>query len=79
MNSGQEIRKLNDLLHSLLSNQSFLIQAYGNIQRKKGSLTPGVNPETVDEMSLTKIQEISKEMKTGTFKFNRLRRKMIVT
>jgi group II intron reverse transcriptase/maturase len=76
-NMGKEIHKFNDL-HSLLSKESLLIQAYGNIQRNKGSLTPGVNPETVDAMSLAKIKKISEEIKTGTFKFNKLRRKMVV-
>lgn len=44
---------------------------------KKRKETPGINPETVDEISLQKIQDLSKELKTGNFQFSRLRRKWI--
>lgn len=76
INNKQTQKKFNDL-YNLLSNENQLIQAYGNIQRNKGSLTPGVNPETVDAMSMKKIQEITNEIKQGKFHFNRLRRKWI--
>lgn len=73
--SNHNIQKFNDL-ENLLSNENLLIQSYGNIQRNKRTLTLGRKPETLDEMNLKKIQEISKERKTGTFWLNRLRRKM---
>jgi retron-type reverse transcriptase len=48
-----------------------------NIQRKKGSLTPGVDPNTVDSISLEKIKKISSDIRLGTFTFSRVRRKWI--
>jgi group II intron reverse transcriptase/maturase len=76
VDSGKTNEKFKDL-YSLLSNQNLLIQAYGNIQRNKGSLTPGVNLETIDEMSLKKIEKISNDIKNRNYKFKRLRRKWI--
>lgn len=66
-----------DDLYNLLSNENLLIQAYGNIRRNKGSLTPGINTETVDEISLQRIRNLTIEIKLGNYKFSRLRRKWI--
>lgn len=63
-----------DDLYTLLCKPSLLIQAYGNIKGNKGSLTPGVNQETVDRMSLEKINKIAEELKTNKFKFNKVKR-----
>jgi len=69
--------QFNDL-YNLLSKESLLIQAYGNIQRNKGSLTPGTSHETVDAMSLNKIIKLAIEIKEKRFKFGRIRRKFIL-
>lgn len=74
--SGNYSKKFNDL-YSLLSNENLLIQAYGNIPRNKGSLTPGIHSETVDEMSLGKIRTIASKLKGNTYNFQKLRRKWI--
>nr|ALO20849.1 HNH endonuclease [Chlamydomonas nivalis] len=63
-----------DNLYDLLSKQSLLVQAYGNIQRNKGSLTSGTDKTTIDGVSLKKLQELALEIKNKTFKFSLLRR-----
>jgi hypothetical protein len=74
--NNTEIRKFDDL-YSLFSNTSLLVQAYGNIRANKGSMTAGINSETVDEISLQKIMKISEDLKNHKFKFKRLRRKWV--
>jgi retron-type reverse transcriptase len=64
-------------LYSLISNKYFLIQALGNISSNKGSLTPGINAETIDGMSLNRIEILSEKLKTGKFKFQPYRRKFV--
>lgn len=76
VNKRQSFRKFDDL-YSLLSKESLLIQAYGNIRRNKGSLTPGINSETVDEMSLQRLRNLADEIKNGSYKFSRVKRKWI--
>lgn len=44
--------------YRLLYNPSFYLYAYGRISRNAGAMTPGVTGETVDGMSLEKIQHI---------------------
>jgi retron-type reverse transcriptase len=63
-----------DELYNLLTKLPLLVQAYGNIQRNKGSLTPGTTPETVDATSLNKLQDLANKLKSGKFKFTKLRR-----
>lgn len=66
-----------DDLYSLLCKKSILIQALGNIQKNKGSLTPGVNSETADAISLKRIDQIIEKLKNNTFSFSRVKRKWI--
>ena len=80
MDEKSEFKKKFDDLYSLLQNENLVIQAYGNIKRNNGSLTLGVNSQTIlsiDKMSLNKIKNLAKELKSGTYKFSRLTRKWI--
>lgn len=77
MENGKVKYKKFDNLYNFLSNTSLFVQTYGNIQANKGSMTPGINQETVDEISFKKIAKISQEIKNQTSKFSRLRRKWI--
>lgn len=56
-------------IYSLLCKPALLIQALGNIRPNKGSSTPGINDETLDEMNLNKITNISLQLKTDKFFF----------
>ncbi len=48
---------LEDVYRQLFNPQLYLL-AYGKIYRNKGATTPGTTPETVDGMSMMKIDAI---------------------
>ncbi len=65
-------------VHRLLYNPELFCQAYGNIYGKQGSMTPGADPhDTVDGMSLRKIERIIKQLRDGTFRWKPVRRAYI--
>ncbi len=45
-------------VYRLLFNRELFLTAYGKLYRNEGSLTPGSTLETVDEMSIAKIDAI---------------------
>jgi AI2M/AI1M-like HNH endonuclease len=51
----------------LLYNQDLYLKAYGKIYRNEGAMTKGVTEETVDGMSLDKIDSIIKALRTSTW------------
>jgi group II intron reverse transcriptase/maturase len=58
-----------------LRNRELFLHAYGKLYANDGALTPGVNPsDTVDDMSLTRIDRIIKELEAGTYHWNPSRR-----
>lgn len=73
----KSFKKFDDL-YSLLTKESLLIQAYGNIRSNKENLTPGIHSETVDEISLQRLRNLGNEIKNGSYKFSRVKRKWIV-
>lgn len=65
-------------VYRLLYNPELFYQAYGNIYGKHGSMTPGTEPrDTVDGMSLRKIERIIKQLRDGTFRWKPVRRAYI--
>lgn len=44
--------------YRLLYQRDRYLRAYGKLYRNKGAMSPGVTPETVDGMSLEKIETI---------------------
>jgi len=50
------------------------LTAYGKIYRNNGAMTEGVTEETVDAMSLDKIETIIKALRDGTFRWRPARR-----
>lgn len=67
-----------DNLYNLLGRKDLLIQALGNIHKNKGRLTPGTSKQTIDGISLKKIEKLSQSIKDRTFKFGRIRRIFVV-
>ena len=49
--------------------RDFFINAYGKLYSNKGALTKGVNDETVQGMSLEKIDLIIEQLKEQTFQW----------
>ena len=67
-----------DNLYNLLGRRDLLIQALGNIHSNKGRLTPGTSKQTIDGMSLKKIDKLYQTIKDRTFRFGRIRRIYVV-
>src|SRR5215470_5760158 len=61
-------------VYRLLFNPSLYLLAYGRIARNAGALTPGVTSETVDGMSLKKIQAIIGLLRTEQYRWTPVRR-----
>lgn len=57
-----------------LYNRDLYLRAYGKIYRNKGAMTPGAIPETVDGMSLTKIDTIVERLRREQYHWTPVRR-----
>jgi group II intron reverse transcriptase/maturase len=61
-------------VYRLMYNPSLYLTAYGKIYRNKGAMTEGGTEETVEGMSLDKIETIIKALRDGTFQWRPARR-----
>ena len=61
-------------VYRLMYNPSLYLTAYGKIYRNKGAMTEGVTEETVEGMSLDKIEMIIKALQDDTFQWRPARR-----
>ncbi|GAA1393730.1 reverse transcriptase domain-containing protein [Kitasatospora putterlickiae] len=73
---GRKGLPLERLYRDLFNPQLFLM-AYGRIYSNKGSMTPGVTGETVDGMSLEKIDVIIGELRAESYRWTPARRTYI--
>ena len=64
-------------LYRHLFNPELYLRAYGKIYRNDGAMTPGVNEETVDGMSLKKIQAIIEALRYERYRWTPVRRTYI--
>ena len=64
-------------LYRHLFNPELYLRAYGKIYRNDGAMTPGVNAETVDGMSLRKIQAIIDALRYERYRWTPVRRTYI--
>src|SRR5262245_48858035 len=63
---GRRGLKLERVYRELYDEERYL-QGYGRLYPNEGAMTPGVNRETVDGMSLEKIRLIIRSLREGTF------------
>jgi retron-type reverse transcriptase len=63
-----------DELYRQLFNPQMYLLAYGRIYANKGAMTPGVTQETVDGMSLGRIERIIDAMRHERYRFRPVRR-----
>ena len=63
-----------DELYRQLFNPHLYLMAYGRIYSNKGAMTPGVTGETVDGMSMGKIDRIIDAMRYERYRFSPVRR-----
>jgi group II intron reverse transcriptase/maturase len=61
-------------VYRLLYNRDLFLLAYGKIYRNKGATTPGSTPETVDEMSISKIDAIIEALRFERYRWTPTRR-----
>jgi Retron-type reverse transcriptase len=64
-------------IYRLLYNKELYFIAYKNIYANKGAMTKGVTNETVDGMSIAKIDRIIDQLKKETYRFAPVRRMYI--
>lgn len=64
-------------VYRLLFNPELYWLAYGKIYRNAGAMTPGITPETVDAMSLAKIQRLIEAVRHERFRWTPVRRTYI--
>jgi len=63
-----------DRIYRLLYNQDLYLYAYAKIYKNVGAMTPGATTETVDEMSINKIQAIIQTVKNERYRWKPVRR-----
>src|SRR5258708_12454750 len=56
-------------VYRLMYNPSLYLTAYGKIYRNKGAMTEGVTEETMEGMSLNKIETIIKALRDETYRW----------
>lgn len=61
-------------LYRLLFNRELYLLAYGRIYRNHGAMTPGSTPETVDGMTLSKIDSIIARLRQERYRWQPVRR-----
>nr|YP_009710016.1 hypothetical protein [Coleochaete scutata]QFU80121.1 hypothetical protein [Coleochaete scutata] len=61
--------KQTDNLIKYIGHPAILMLSYELIKSKPGNMTPGISKETLDGMSLRKLEETSSKILEGTFKF----------
>lgn len=70
---GRRGLPLEELYRQMFNPQLYLL-AYGRIYANKGAMTPGVTRETVDGMSIHKIERIITAMRYERYRFGPVRR-----
>jgi retron-type reverse transcriptase len=63
-----------DRLYRHLYNPDLFLRAYGRIYRNDGAMPPGATKETVDGMSLEKIQDIIQALREERYRWTPVRR-----
>jgi group II intron reverse transcriptase/maturase len=64
-------------VYRLLFERDLYLMAYGKIYRNAGAMTPGSTPETVDQMSLAKIDAIIEALRYERYRWTPVRRTYI--
>ena len=67
---GQPVERL----YRMLFNKALYMHAYAKLYPNKGAMTPGATPETVDGMSIDKIDNIIKAIRYERYQWTPVRR-----
>ena len=69
--------KINNNLISIVSDPEILASAYHKLKTNQGSMTTGTDNTTADEITFEKFQEISNQIRNGTYKWGYIRTVLI--
>jgi hypothetical protein len=61
-------------LYRLLFNRDLYLLAYGRLARNQGAMTPGATPETIDGMTVAKIDAIIAALRCERYRWTPVRR-----
>ena len=64
-------------LYRLICSKELILIAYNKLKSKSGNMTPGNDEETIDEMSMDKIDKILDRLKSETFQFTSVKKVLI--
>jgi retron-type reverse transcriptase len=64
-------------VYRMLYNKELYLKAYAKLYPNKGAMTPGVTPETVDEMSIDKIDNIIEAVRNERYQWKPVKRTYI--
>jgi hypothetical protein len=70
---GRRKLPLEDIYRQLY-NPNLYLRAYARLYAKEGAMTPGATEETVDGMSLAKIEKIIEELRNERYRWTPVRR-----
>lgn len=70
---GIPIRKV----YRRMKDKDLFLAAYGKLYKNAGSLTPGITDNTVDGMSISRIDSLLEKLEQGTFQWTPVRRTYI--
>lgn len=69
--TGKQLERV----YRMLRNRELFLTAYSNLYANQGALTPGTDPnDTIDGMSVDKIDSIIQQLETGTYQWKPSRR-----
>ncbi len=75
---GEAHANLYRVYEEIASNRELYLQAYAHLYANTGALTPGIDPEdTVDGMSLKRIESIMEAVKRREYRWTPVRRTSI--
>ena len=77
-NRGTAQAELRRVYYNIVTNKELFLKAYANLYANDGAMTPGVNPDdTVDGMSIKRIETIMDRLKKRTYRWTPVRRTYI--
>ena len=77
-NRGKAQSELKRVYYNIATNKELFLKAYANLYANDGAMTPGIDPEdTIDGMSVKRIEAIMERLKKRTFRWTPVRRTYI--
>ena len=74
-NRGKAQSTLRRVYYNIVNNTELFLLAYTNLYANNGSMTAGINPaDTVDGMSVKRIETLMEKLKKRTFRWTPVRR-----